>query len=212
MLVKGSNISTGVISEISKLIHSRHQKLRVVPNFRVEADYFDIRLGRKVLGNSTFTISQGENLSPSIISQFPDTWVTSSKTKPIKPFLDIKYIELLHEKGKGWARKTMQLLHALSVKSGCEGRMALKTSKKTAGFYSHLGFDCPPKDQEMYDKLYAIISRIAEVKNLKKRDFAKELRKMDCPTKTNGKYNIDGLRFFEPTEQNIALLYKTKKS
>ena len=208
MLVKGISISPNIVSEISKLIPSSKQKLRVVPNFRVEADYYDIKLGRKILGNTTYKISNGETFAPAKIAQFPTNWLTDSKEQPVKPFLFISYIELLKEKGQGLARKTMQILHELSEKKGCEGRMALSATPTTTGFYSHLGFDCPPKDQEMYDKLYSLAAKIAETKNLKKREFSKELKAIGCPTKTNGKYNTTGLRFFIPTQDNLSLLYK----
>jgi len=193
---------------MSQKIKGTNTTLRIIPNFTTEADFYKISLDRKVIGNTTFSVSNEAKICNKSAKDFPESWKLETDETKLKPFLFISYIELLKEKSKGLGRNAMQLLYKISCKKSCEGRMLLQASKQTAGFYSHLGFDCLAADKITFDQKYAQSLNLATRDTLNKRDFIHILHKLGCPRKINGKYNSDGVRFFIPNEENLAYLFK----
>ena len=85
----------GILSNTyRKAVCKNGARLRIVPNFRWESDFYDIKLGKNVIGNTTFSVCRGEDFSQSTLKQFPVSWFTDEVGTKLKPFLNINYIEL----------------------------------------------------------------------------------------------------------------------
>ena len=128
----------------------------------------------------------------------------------IKPILSIDFIEIFDNKNqrKGIGRKVMQQLFQKSLELGCEGRITLESLPFAKGFYSKLGFDIPVAKKATYDAIYKKCEKIAKCADMSPEEFKELLERNSCPNKLNGKFNADGIRFFDPTDENIKLLYK----
>ena len=180
--------------------------ISVVPNFNKEPDWYDIKLGRKIIGNATLVMRPQRPAFDSDLVRFPQGWITGDDA--IKPYLSVTYIEILKEKGKGFGRKAMQAIYAIAKNSDAQGRIALRSQVKPAGFYSHLGFDIPERLKSTLDIIYNACLEIAKEKKVSKKAFLTMLKDAQCPSKTNGRFNVAGLRFFTPTEENVAVLFR----
>ena len=195
--------------KIAKSTSQIIQTIKVVPKFNIENDYYVIKLGRKVIGNTSFKINGISEANTGFqLTCFPQNWYKKTKVLSIKPHLNINYIEILQEKGKGFGRKVMQYLYDLSCKKGCEGRIVLDSTGAASGFYSHLGFDTPVLDTKRYRKIYDICAEYAKNTKISQQVFNDLLKNCGCPTMTDGKFNAPGIRFFDPVKENIAKLFK----
>ncbi len=184
--------------------------ITIIPKFNIDNDYYVIKLGKRVIGNTSFKIN-GISEANTRFQQtcFPENWYKKTSVLSIKPHLNIDYIEILQEKGKGFGRKVMQYLYDLSCKKGCEGRIVLDSTSAASEFYSHLGFDTPISDTKKYKRIYDICAEYAQNIKISRQIFNDLLKKCGCPTMTNGKFNAPGIRFFDPTiKENIEKLFK----
>ena len=199
-----------VASKVLKLPTSiTKDGLSIKPNFRFESDYYEIKLGKKLVGNATFQVHGAVDVPiKDLQRELPVDWFQGSKNPKVKPYLDLNYIEITGQKGKGLGRKAVQLLYELSRKTGGEGRIVLDSVPTAAGFYSHLGFDCPIAERIKFDNIYKVCLEFAQNMKMDARTFRGLLTKYGCPSKTNGKFNVAGIRFFNPTKENLAKLFK----
>lgn len=135
---------------------------------------------------------------------YPQSWFEDGK---ILPYLDISEIGTLGNQGRGYGRLAIQELYKLSVKMGFGGRMSLESLETAKGFYSKLGFDIPVAKKVKFDKITEECLQIVKEKGLSAQELAALLKDRGVPEKINGKYNLAGERFFNPTEENLALLF-----
>ena len=135
---------------------------------------------------------------------YPSNWFVGGK---MLPYLDISGISTIGNQGKGLGRLAMQELYKLSLKLGYGGRISVESLDEAKGFYSKLGFDIPIEKKLKLDEITKECEQIAKEKNLTQKEFTLLLKERGIPEKVNGKYNVAGERFFNPTEENLASLF-----
>lgn len=183
--------------------------IKIIPKFDIDSDYYVIKLGKKVIGNTSFRINGISEANTEFQRTcFPQSWYKRTRILSIKPHLNINSIEILQEKGKGFGRKIMQYFYDLSCQKGCEGRIVLDSTCAASGFYSHLGFDTPISDTKKYKRIFNICAEYARNTKISQQIFNDLLKNCGCPTMTNGKFNAPGIRFFDPIKENIEKLFK----
>ena len=69
--------------------------LRFIPNFSIEPDWYDIKLGSDYIGTASFTTTKAVLATKSDINRFPDAFI--SPTGNIKPYVRISYIEIFQD-------------------------------------------------------------------------------------------------------------------
>ena len=181
--------------------------LRFIPNFSIEPDWYDIKLGSDYIGTASFTTTKAVLATKSDLNRFPDAFI--SPTGNIKPYVSISYIEIFKDWRKsGLGRQAIQTIYKNFENSETCGRMALHAVGTATGFYSRLGFDIPEGLKNTLELLYNTCLNTARKENMSKLSFDRMLRTFECPTKTNDKFNCSGLRFFIPTKENLAMLFK----
>ena len=78
-------------------------KIKIIPNFNIDRDYYVIKLGEKVIGNTSFKINGLSEANTGFQQTcFPQNWYKKTRILSIKPHLNINYIEILQDKGKGF--------------------------------------------------------------------------------------------------------------
>lgn len=136
---------------------------------------------------------------------YPANWFDEAGT--LKPFLEIEQMNTLGRQGEGYGRKIIQAIHNLSKRLGFEGRVSAESAEYAKTFYSKCGFDIPPSIKQHYDELYESCLKIAKEQNLSESELQALLKSKGVPEIINGKYNVANQRLFNPTEENIQLLF-----
>ena len=184
-------------------------KIKFKDSGNIEDTMKKIVIGEKQVGNVSFSEGSFEaqlfNDSSQLHKIYPESWFSDGK---LKQFLSIDGSSTINHQGRGYGRFTMQELYRESVARGYGGRMTLDAWEGAEGFYSKMGFDIPIAKREMFDKIYQECLKIAKEQSLSQEQFSQLLKERGVPEIINGKYNIPGTRIFDPTEENLAILFK----
>ena len=161
----------------------------------------------EIVGSVKLSVAPDEIQSLCIpAGSYPASWFDEAGA--LKPFLEIEQMNTLGHQGEGYGRKIIQAIHNLSKRLGFEGRVSAESAEYAKTFYSKCGFDIPPSTKEYYDELYKSCLKISKEQNLSEAEFQALLKSKGVPEIVNGKYNVANQRLFNPTEENLRLLFQ----
>lgn len=165
-----------------------------------------------------YQYSLSEPISCCKIDRYPKSWIDINGNPKQSLFVDYISTEDFVE-GSGYGRLLIQRLYYESKLLGCEGRLSLKSSFGSHGFYDKLGFE--------------VGERTIQKKMLLQKQLKEKLNNLLINNKPNGliaedqeiitiKQQLDTLNkelsthvpceagslFFTPTEQNLRKLFK----
>lgn len=176
------------------------------PNADVFTSHSVFNTKNEIVGSVKLSIAPDEIQSLySPKGVYPESWIDENGV--LKPFIEIEQINTLGHQGEGYGRKIIQAIHKLSKLMGYEGRVCAESAEYAKTFYSKCGFDIPINMKQHYDEIYESCLKIAKEKNLSQSEFQALLESKGVPEIINGKYNIANQRLFNPTEENIKILY-----
>lgn len=157
------------------------------------------------VGDCAISVHQNLTTERDKKQMYPDSWYIDEKSEETLPVLEVDGYSTIGSQGKGYGRLGYQEIYELSVKCGCGGRIITMPTFNAGNFYEKLGMETP---KPLLEQLQEEKEKYGNVR----KDYEKEGYKSeeidDIILEMSGGYENDTLKYFDPTPENLAKLYK----
>ena len=173
--------------------------------------FFKICDGEREVGDCAISIYKNLTSFRGKEQKYPDSWFENEKSDKLLPILEVDVYNTLAEQRKGYGRLGYQKIYELSLDKGCGGRIITEAAFKAGGFYDKLGLQSP----KCYEEKNKIIEKKYEsIRNSYKKEglSTEEIEDIMLRDEEYFQFSIsknDGTKYFDPTPESLAKLYKS---